>query len=114
MKLTVSNTEDGHSRNWRTMWNLHSSTPKEKETDSKSTASYFALFRTLEGKQSWFILSCGVVLAIAAGAPLPIIGVIFAKIINGFPPTDEAVLMRVYELLGVGMASFCTLSKQNI
>ena len=37
-------------------------------------ASYFALFRPLHDVQSRLILFGGVVLAIAAGAPLPIIG----------------------------------------
>jgi hypothetical protein len=68
-------------------------------------ASYFALFRPLRDVQSRFILFCGVVLAIAAGAPLPIIGVIFARIIDIFPPTDDEVHQRISMLLGVGKLS---------
>lgn len=71
-------------------------------TIKKSRSSYFSLFRPLQDLQSRFILVCGVVLAIAAGAPLPIIGVIFAKIIDAFPPSEEEVQQRINQLLGVG------------
>src|ERR1700761_6821584 len=73
-------------------------------------SSYFALFRPLQDKQSRFILFCGVVLAVAAGAPLPIIGVIFARIIDAFPPTEDEVHQRISQLLGVGKLSLqCSL-----
>ncbi|PVH82159.1 ABC transporter-like protein [Cadophora sp. DSE1049] len=74
------------------------------EEDGRS--SYFSLFRPLQDLQSRFILVCGVVLAIAAGAPLPIIGVIFAKIIDAFPPSEEEVQHRISQLLGVACAYF--------
>ncbi|ESZ93817.1 hypothetical protein SBOR_5812 [Sclerotinia borealis F-4128] len=64
-------------------------------------SSYIALFRPLEDFQSRFILFCGVVFAIAAGAPLPIIGIIFARIIDVFPPSEEEVEARVYQLVAV-------------
>ena len=70
--------------------------PREK------TYSYFSLFRPLEDIQSRIILFFGVTLAIAAGAPLPIIGVIFAKIIDVFPPSEEEVRSRISQLLAVG------------
>ncbi|TVY16808.1 Phosphatidylcholine translocator ABCB4 [Lachnellula arida] len=69
-------------------------------------ASYFALFRPLQDVQSRLILVTGVVLALAAGAPLPIIGVIFARIINHFPPSEEDVRTRIYELLAVANFEF--------
>ncbi|KAH7355097.1 ABC transporter-like protein [Rhexocercosporidium sp. MPI-PUGE-AT-0058] len=75
-------------------------------TIKKSGSSYFALFRPLQDLQSRFILGCGIVLAIAAGAPLPIIGVIFAKIIDAFPPSEEEVQKRIFQLLGVACAYF--------
>jgi hypothetical protein len=65
--------------------------------------SYFALFRPLEDTQSRLILFSAVVLAAAAGAPLPIIGVIFARTIDAFPPSEAEVLTRIRQLLGVGM-----------
>lgn len=68
--------------------------------------SYFALFRPLRDTQSRCILFAGVVLAIAAGAPLPIIGVIFSKIINSFPPSETEIHERVVQLIGVGMWIF--------
>jgi hypothetical protein len=70
-----------------------------------SGSSYFALFRPLHDVQSRLILVIGVVLALAAGAPLPIIGVIFARIIDAFPPSEEEIRTRVYELLAVGRFS---------
>lgn len=69
----------------------------------KSTGpSYFALFRPLRDVQSRLILATAVVLSLMAGAPLPIIGVIFARIIDAFPPAEAEVLTRVYQLLAVG------------
>jgi len=64
--------------------------------------SYLALFRPLQDVQSRLILFFGIVLAIAAGAPLPIIGVIFARIIDAFPPTEDEIHQRISQLLGVG------------
>ncbi|RDL30815.1 uncharacterized protein BP5553_10160 [Venustampulla echinocandica] len=78
--------------------------PKNKL--NKTEASYFALFRTLRDVQSRIILLGGVLLAIAAGAPLPIIGVIFARIIDGFPPTEKDVNQRIVELIAVACAYF--------
>lgn len=83
---------------------LHPLLPKSGAVKTKG-ASYFALFRPLQDVQSRLILATGVVLALAAGAPLPIIGVIFARIINNFPPSDEDVRTRIYELLAVGKSS---------
>jgi ATP-binding cassette, subfamily B (MDR/TAP), member 1 len=74
-------------------------------TSKNTGASYFALFRPLHDVQSRLVLSCGVVLAVAAGAPLPIIGVIFARIIDAFPPTEDEVHQRISQLLGVGKLS---------
>lgn len=67
--------------------------------------SYFALFRQLDDFNSRACLACGTVLAIAAGVPLPIIGVIFAKLIDSFPPSDEELNLRLKQLLGVGRRS---------
>lgn len=45
-------------------------------------------------------------LALAAGIPLPLIGVIFGKIINSFPPTEDEIKVRIGQLLGVAVAYF--------
>jgi ATP-binding cassette subfamily B (MDR/TAP) protein 1 len=77
-----------------------------KRIASKSpVSSYFALYRPLQDVQSRAILVCGILLAIAAGAPLPIIGVIFARIIDAFPPTEDEVKVRISQLLAVGTYS---------
>lgn len=64
--------------------------------------SYFALYRPLKKWQDKFILASGIVLALAAGAPLPIIGVIFSRIINTFPPDANQIKQRIVELIIVG------------
>jgi hypothetical protein len=81
---------------------LHPLLLPKSDAVKKTGASYFALFRPLQDVQSRLILSAGVVLALAAGAPLPIIGVIFARIIDAFPPSEAEVWMRIYQLLAVG------------
>ena len=68
----------------------------------RTGSSYIALFRPLQDTQSRSILFCAVALAIAAGAPLPIIGVIFARIIDSFPPSEDEIRTRVSQLLAVG------------
>lgn len=65
-------------------------------------SSYFALYRPLKTWQDRLILFSGIILALAAGAPLPIIGVIFSKIINTFPPDAEQIKTRIVELIGTG------------
>jgi hypothetical protein len=75
---------------------------RKSGASKKEGASYFALFKPLQDTQSQIILFCGVVLALAAGAPLPIIGVIFARIIDNFPPSEDEVVNRISQLLAVG------------
>jgi hypothetical protein len=97
--MTLSANEEGSNLGWqKTMNPLHLLPKAVKDIGS----SYFALFRPLQDRQSQFILFCGIVFAIAAGAPLPIIGVIFARIIDSFPPSEDEIRKRIYELLGVG------------
>ena len=74
-----------------------------KNSRLKTTgASYFALLTTLKDLQSRFIILAGVILAVAAGAPLPLIGVIFSHLIDAFPPTEEEINQRIKQLLSVG------------
>ena len=97
--MTRPENEEGSNSGWQKIMKLVNLLPKAvKDVGS----SYFALFRPLQSRQSRTILFCGIVLAIAAGAPLPIIGVIFARIIDSFPPSEDEIRKRIYELLGVG------------
>lgn len=68
--------------------------------------SYFSLYRPLRDLQSRLILTCGIVCAIAAGVPLPIIGIIFGHLINTFPPPEDTLLTSIEELIGVACAYF--------
>ena len=68
--------------------------------------SYFTLFRPIHGFRDVSTLVAAVILAIAAGLPLPIIGIIFGKIINSFPPPEHELVIRLGQLLGVGAAYF--------
>ncbi|GAM83313.1 hypothetical protein ANO11243_013000 [Dothideomycetidae sp. 11243] len=68
--------------------------------------SYFALYRPMSSSKERLQIFLGVLSAIAAGLPLPIIGVIFSRIINQFPPPENALRNHVVELVGVGAAYF--------
>jgi ATP-binding cassette subfamily B (MDR/TAP) protein 1 len=68
--------------------------------------SYFELYKPLNDLESRAILFFGVVLAVAAGLPLPLISVILGKIINDFPPNEDELRFRLAELLGVAVAYF--------
>lgn len=65
-------------------------------------SSYFVLYRPLRTWYEKLIFYLGIILALAAGAPLPIIGVIFSKIINTFPPNAEDTKIHIIQLIGVG------------
>ncbi|KAH6676469.1 ABC transporter-like protein [Halenospora varia] len=106
MTAPSSDVEQGRKSNKRRMAIPSSQRLSEDSTLKKRGISYFALFRPLQDVQSRCILFAGVVLAIAAGAPLPIIGVIFARIIDAFPPTEDEIVERVYQLLAVACAYF--------
>ncbi|KAF4634117.1 hypothetical protein G7Y89_g3993 [Cudoniella acicularis] len=79
---------------------------QSQKSTSKTSPSYFGLFGSLGDVQSRFVLFAGTVLAVAAGAPLPVIAVIFARIIDAFPPTEDEVDQRIYQLLAVACAYF--------
>ena len=68
--------------------------------------SYWSLYRPIDDWQSRFVLATGVICSIAAGIPLPIIGVIFSSIIDSFPPPEDELLKSIGELLGVAVAYF--------
>ncbi len=70
-------------------------------------SSYLSLYRPLKTKRERGILALGIILALAAGVPLPIVGVIFGKLINSFPPNNDQIRTLVGELLGVAVAYFC-------
>ncbi|KAF2226239.1 multidrug resistance-like protein [Elsinoe ampelina] len=68
--------------------------------------SYFTLYRPMNRPRDRLAIFAAVFLAILAGLPLPIIGVIFARIINQFPPPEDQLRKHVTELLGVGTGYF--------
>lgn len=76
--------------------------------------SYFDLFRPIRSTKDRATLAAGVILAIAAGVPLPVIGYIFGKIINSFPPAEEELQQRLIELLGVAAGYFAVTTGYTI
>ncbi|PNS17153.1 Leptomycin B resistance protein pmd1 [Sphaceloma murrayae] len=76
--------------------------------------SYFSLYRPMRRPRDRFAIAGAVVLAILAGLPLPIIGIIFARIINQFPPQEDALRKHVSELLGVGTGYFVVTAAYTI
>lgn len=70
-------------------------------------SSYFTLYRPLTTDRDKCILAAAIILALAAGVPLPLISFIFGKIINDFPPTEDEMRARIAQLLGVSVAYFC-------
>ncbi|KAG9518990.1 multidrug resistance-like protein, partial [Aureobasidium melanogenum] len=69
-------------------------------------SSYVDLYKVVNDTRSRLILWAGILLAIAAGTPLPIIGYIFGQIITSFPPPEHVLLNRLYELIGVACGYF--------
>ena len=76
--------------------------------------SYFSLFTTLQNTNDRLAAGCGAVFGVAAGIPLPIIGVIFGKIISGFPPSPDEMRLRICQLLAVAVAFFVVTSTYTI
>ena len=68
--------------------------------------SYVSLFRSLETKKHRCSALLAVVLTTAVGLPLPLIGVIFGKLISSFPPEPDELRLRLGQLLGVAAAFF--------
>lgn len=69
-------------------------------------STYLSLYEPLESFSEKFIAIASAFFAIAAGVPLPIIGFIFGKIINEFPPDPQSLHQRLVQLLGVAVAYF--------
>jgi ATP-binding cassette subfamily B (MDR/TAP) protein 1 len=69
-------------------------------------APYFALYHQLSGRGDRLLLFLGVFLSTVAGLPLPIIGVLFGKIISTFPPPDEELRTLLGQLLAVALGYF--------
>lgn len=69
-------------------------------------SSFLELYFDLEHRHDKAIALTGLFLAIAAGVPLPIIFVVFSKIIDNFPPTEDELRTRLSQLLGVAAAYF--------
>ncbi|CAD0098441.1 unnamed protein product [Aureobasidium mustum] len=69
-------------------------------------SSYLDLYKIVNDAQSRAIVCAGILFAIAAGTPLPIIGYIFGQIITSFPPPEDVLRTRLYELIGVACGYF--------
>ncbi|EME77240.1 ABC transporter, ABC-B family, MDR type [Pseudocercospora fijiensis CIRAD86] len=81
-------------RIWRTWATAFNGTLRHHRT-------YLSLYAPLESLEEKTIALASAVLAVIAGAPLPIIGYIFSRIINEFPPSEQALHERLVQLLGV-------------
>jgi ATP-binding cassette, subfamily B (MDR/TAP), member 1 len=68
--------------------------------------SYFSLYRPLKTKKDKAILAAAIILSMAAGVPLPLIGVIFGKVINGFPPDNHELNEKLTHLMIVAACYF--------
>ncbi|KAK3699963.1 hypothetical protein LTR37_016207 [Vermiconidia calcicola] len=77
-------------------------------------SSYFSLFGSLQRTQDRTTVVCGALFAVAAGIPLPIIGVIFGEIISSFPPREDELRTRISQLLGVAVAYFVITTSYTI
>ncbi|KAI5811593.1 ABC transporter-like protein [Peziza echinospora] len=67
---------------------------------------YFRLYTPLKTKREKLLLFLAVLFSLAAGVPLPIIGVIFGKLINNFPPSEDQLKAKLGQLMGVAVAYF--------
>ncbi|KNG49612.1 multidrug resistance-like protein [Stemphylium lycopersici] len=63
--------------------------------------NYFTLYRQLDDAGSKTILVLGIIFAILAGLPLPLIGVILGRIINNFPPNADELNYLLRRLMTV-------------
>ncbi|KAF2133556.1 leptomycin B resistance protein pmd1 [Dothidotthia symphoricarpi CBS 119687] len=68
--------------------------------------SYFALYRPLDDVGSRTILVLGILLAMAAGIPIPMIGLILGRIINNFPPPQDELRTLLGYLMTVAAFYF--------
>nr|POE78648.1 leptomycin b resistance protein pmd1 [Quercus suber] len=68
--------------------------------------SYFTLYSSLTRHRDKAVALGGAFCAVAAGVPLPIISIVFGKLIDTFPPTEEEIRTRISELLGLAVAYF--------
>jgi ATP-binding cassette subfamily B (MDR/TAP) protein 1 len=68
--------------------------------------SYFDLYRALDDAGSRVILALGIILAMAAGLPIPLIGVVLGRIINNFPPPADELRALLIRLMSVAVFYF--------
>ena len=68
--------------------------------------SYFTLYRQLDDAGSKIILVLGIVTAVLAGLPLPLIGVVLGRIINNFPPHPDELKHLLFRLMSVAVGYF--------
>ncbi|GAB7323683.1 hypothetical protein MBLNU13_g07158t1 [Cladosporium sp. NU13] len=99
--------DPGHPREWRP---ADSALTKQVYQQllglNPFKSSFLSLYRNLETRGEYGTAILGALLAAAAGVPLPIMFVIFGKIINSFPPPEDELRTRIGQLLGVAAAYF--------
>lgn len=73
---------------------------------SLKNSPYFWLYGSIPGARRRAILVAAILLSAAAGLPLPIIGYLFGKIINSFPPPEDELREMLLNLIKVAVAYF--------
>lgn len=68
--------------------------------------AYFKLYGLLDDIESQIILIVGIVTAIAAGVPSPLIAVVFRGVVDTFPPPDSQLDPALNEIIGIASAYF--------
>ncbi len=107
--------EPGHPRSWHAIastWSLN--LWKQLLGLNPFRSSYVGLYTTLSRPRERLTIGLAVTLAVAAGIPLPIIGVIFGRLISSFPPSPEELHEHVIQLLSVAVAYFAVTSMYTI
>lgn len=99
--------DPGHPREWRpSVAALSSQAYRQLLGLNPFKTGFMSLYRNLETNGDRWMAAVGALMAVAAGVPLPIIFVIFGKIINAFPPEESELRTRIGQLLGVAAAYF--------
>lgn len=95
---SIARDGDGHSSGGRS--NRTNGSHSRKSRFKFGCPSYLQLYsRSCSTPLSRLFVVVAVLLAIAAGAPIPIIAVIFGKLIDSFPSTEDEVRSRLSQFL---------------
>ena len=105
--LADTTLDPGHPREWQpSTATLSGKVYKQLLGLNPFKSSFLSLYRNLENSKEIATAVVGALLAVSAGVPLPIMFVIFGKIINAFPPEEHDLQDRIGQLLGVAAAYF--------